>query len=206
MAFGTVTGTLTQNSRSWVEKTPQNEFYSDRIFELWPDAKCIHIIRDPRDNYVSYKRKHPEWNAKIFVWSWMRSTRTGMENQGRFGRDRYYLIYFEELLRDPEKVTRQMADFLNINWDESLLSPTRVGDSWRGNSMFDEKYQAISTDPIGRWQEKISSLELAILQAIAGKTMCALGYKIAETHIEDMSFMEKIKIWRERFVADIKDI
>ena len=206
MAFGSVTGLLSQESRCWVEKTPNNEFYSDKIFNLWPEAKCVHIIRDPRDNYVSYMRKHPEWSAKVFAWSWMRSTRAGMENQGCLGRDRYHLIYFEELLRNPEATTRQLADFLEIDWDESLLQPTRVGDSWRGNSMFDEKYKTISTDPIDRWKEKISPLELAVLQAIAGKTMHALGYEIAEIEMGKFSLGEKIQIWRERFVADLKDI
>lgn len=206
VAFGNVSGSLTEKSQHWVEKTPYNEFYVDQIYDLWPDAKCVHIIRDPRDNYVSYKRKQPGWDAKIFAWSWMRSTRAGVANQGRLGRDRYYQVYFEELLQNPEMETRRLADFLNIEWDESLLRPTRAGDSWRGNSMFNEKFQAISTDPIGRWKDKISPLELAILQAITGKTMNALGYELAETPIEEFSVLEKVRIWRERFVADIKNI
>ena len=111
VAFGNVSGSLTEKSQCWVEKTPYNEFHVDQIYDLWPDAKCVHIIRDPRDNYVSYKRKQPGWDAKIFAWSWMRSTRAGMANQGRLGRDCYYLVYFEELLQNPEIETRRLARF-----------------------------------------------------------------------------------------------
>lgn len=205
IAFGSVTGLLNEKSRLWVEKTPYNENYTDKIFDLWPKAKCVHIVRDPRDNFVSYIRKHPEWSAKVFAWSWMRSTQAGMENQGRLGRDKYHLIYFEELLRNPENVTHGLAEFLGIQWDEALLKPTRAGDSWRGNSMFDEKYQTISTDPIGRWRDKISSLDLAVIQAIGGKIMNAIGYELATTDMSDFSIIEKIRILRERLVAEIKD-
>jgi hypothetical protein len=47
---------------------------------------------------------------------------------------------------------------------------------------------------------------LAILQAIAGKTMHALGYELAKTDMGEFSVLEKFRVWRERIVADIKNI
>ena len=179
-AFGEVSGTLTEASHCWVEKTPYNEFYADKIYDWWPEAKCVHVVRDPRDNFVSYKRKQPGWDAKVFAWNWVRSTRAGSANQEKYGADRYLLIRFEDLLRNPDEGTRQMAAFLGLDWDESLLQPTRAGDSWRGNSMFDSQFKAISTDPIGRWKEMISPMELATLQAIAGHPMKTMNYDLAD--------------------------
>ena len=40
-------------TRYWVEKTPGNEEYFDSILDRFPNAKFIHIIRDPLDNLVS---------------------------------------------------------------------------------------------------------------------------------------------------------
>jgi len=204
LAFGRISGLLTGKSRYWVEKSPYNEFFSDKIFEWWPEAKCVHIIRDPRDNFVSYKRKHPGWNAKTFAWNWVRSTRTGLANQVRYGLDRYFMIRFEDLLQKPEFETQRLAELFNLEWDKSLMEPTRVGDSWRGNSMFGDKFDSISTDPIGRWKELISPMELAIVQAIAGKAMSAVGYELEDVSLEDFSCREKIKILRERVVARLK--
>ena len=165
----------------------------------------MHVIRDPRDNFASYKRKQPDWDAKIFTWDWVRSTPAGWANQAKFGADRYFVIQFEELLRNPEIETRRLAEFLGLDWDEALLQPTRVGDSWRGNSMFDDKFQAISTDPIGRWKELISIVDLAIVQAIAGRAMTAVGYELAEIPMEDLSSQEKVRVLRERAVARLKN-
>jgi hypothetical protein len=204
LAFGKVSGLLSEDSRCWVEKSPYNEFFAEQIFQWWPDARCIHIVRDPRDNFVSYQRKQPDWTAKVFAWNWVRSTRAGFENVKQFGENHYLLLRFEDLLREPQKVTHQMADFLDIPWHNNLLQPTRVGDSWRGNSMFEEKYQRISTDPIGRWKDLIKPFNLAMLQIISKKVMKTMDYALVGVELNLLSIQQRIRLWRERFVALVK--
>ena len=41
--------------KMWVEKTTSSEFYVAEIIKWFPNAKFIHIIRDPRDNFASLK-------------------------------------------------------------------------------------------------------------------------------------------------------
>jgi len=205
-AFGMVTGLLDEHSKHWVEKSPYNEVYAETIFQWWSDAKCIHILRDPRDNYVSYHRKQPDWSLKAFAWNWVRSAQAGLANRERYGCGRYLLIRFEDLLRNPEESMQQVAVFLGLSWDDALLQPTRVGDAWRGNSMFEQKYQAISTDPIGRWKKHINPFDLALLQTICGKVMSQVEYEIAAVSLQDLSFRERMRLWREKIVTAIKQI
>jgi len=196
-AFGKVSGVLNEGSQAWVEKSPYNEFYTEEIFNWWPEARCIHIVRDPRDNYVSYKRKQPSWTVRVFARNWVRSTQAGLANQAKYGGERYMLIRFEDLLMNPEAVTRDVARFLDLSWDEVLLQPTRAGDAWRGNSMFDETFQAISTDPIGRWKDLLEPYPLAMLQVICGKTMTRTAYNKAEIDDRDFTWKQRIGLWRE---------
>lgn len=203
-AFGMVSRLLTEESRWWVEKTPYNEFYADKIFDWWPVAKCIHIVRDLRDNFVSYQRKQPDWTAKVFAWNWVRSVQAGLANQEKFGSERYLIIRFEDLLRDPDAITHHIADFLDLPWHEALLRPTRAGDSWRGNSMFDNRYRAISTDPIGRWKTYLNQYDLGILQAIARRMMAAMSYNLVQVPKSDLSPLQKASIFREQIVARLK--
>jgi hypothetical protein len=200
-AFGEVSGSLTDKSRYWVEKSPYNEFYTEQIFNKWPEAKCIHIVRDPRDNYASYKVKHPSWTVKTFAKNWNRSTKTGLANQKAFGKDRYHIVRFEDLLRNPESETRNLAEFLNLEWDEALLQPTRVGAKWAGNSMFALTYKSISTDPIGRWKTKTSLSDLAILQTIAHKLMGEMGYAQEKIPMQAINRKDRLRILREKLIA-----
>ena len=206
LAFGRTTNLLTKNKRYWVEKTPYNELFTENIFKWWPRAKCIHIIRDPRDNFVSYERKHPEWTAKVFITNWNRSTRAGLDNLEKFGKEKYLIIRFEDLLTDPEEITREVANFLDIVWDNALLEPTRAGDDWQGNSMFAEKYRSISTAPIGRWKDLIDPFELEIIQIIGEEIIALYDYDIAEVDRKSMNLKQNLYLLGERFKKKLKQL
>lgn len=176
LAFGEVSGQLNEHTRYWVEKTPYNEWYVEDMFSFWPQAKCIHIIRDPRDNYLSYRRKHPHWSPEFFAENWNRFALQGLENQRTIGDDQYLIIRYEDLVKSPQESIRTLIDFLAIDYHEILLKPTRVGKSWWGNSMFNDKFQEISDDPVGRWHGNLSSLAAGIIMAKSGEGMSAFGY------------------------------
>ena len=203
-AFGCVTGLMSGESRYWVEKSPYNEFFTEQIFEWWPGACCIHIIRDPRDNFVSYQRKHPDWTAKQFAGNWVHSTQAGFDNQEKFGKERYHIIRFEDLVSEPRESMSAVAGFLNLPWDDALLRPTRVGDSWRGNSMFADRYQQVSTAPVGRWKEHILPFDLAILQAVCKPVMVQAGYALANVKLENLTFTQRTKLLKEGVLNQIK--
>jgi hypothetical protein len=180
LAFGQVSGQLGTQTRHWVEKSPYNEYYTDQIFEWWPAARCIHILRDPRDNYVSYRRKHPEWSAEFFAANWKRSTLAGMQNRERFGPERYYILRYEDLTHSPEEQLQKLKDFLQIEWNASLAAPTRAGEQWSGNSMFGgvaNEFNSISAAPVGRWKEKLSFGEALVIELRLGELLETCGYQ-----------------------------
>jgi hypothetical protein len=159
-----------------VEKSPYNEYYAEQIFTWWPDARCIHILRDPRDNYVSYRRKHPDWQPEFFAANWSRSTGSGLAARGRFGAERYLVLRYEDLAQSPEATLRQLTNFLHIDWDPSLAAPTRAGAQWAGNSMFSEQFQGISAAPVARWRAELSPGDAAVIEYMARSPMEQFQY------------------------------
>ncbi len=176
LAFGQVTDQLSSLSHYWVEKTPYNEQFTSQIYTWWPAAKVIHTVRDPRDNYASYYRKHTDWSPEGFALSWVHSTQAGLDNLELYGSQRYLLLRFEDLTSTPEVKLSQLCQFLGINDDPSLRQPVRSGKPWGGNSMFADQYTAISTAPVGRWTESLRPDEVATLELLAGPLMNKLGY------------------------------
>ncbi len=176
LAYGQVSGQLNHDSRWWVEKSPYNEYFADKIFQWWPEARCIHIVRDPRDNYVSYRRKHPDWSPEFFAANWKRSTQAGLQNRRLYGDERYTILRYEDLTRAPEEYLKTMVNFLGITWDPSLSAPTRAGEQWQGNSMFADQFQSISAAPVARWKEKLAPLDAAVIALANHPEMDSLGY------------------------------
>jgi hypothetical protein len=179
LAYGQVAGQITSSTHRWVEKTPYNEHYSAQIFAWWPAALMVHTVRDPRDNFASYRRKHSNWSPEAFAMSWVRSTQAGFDNLARYGADHYWMLCYEDLVVAPEARLRQLCQFLQINDDPSLRHPARGGKPWAGNSMFEDQFSTISAAPVGRWQETLSAEDAAALELVAAPWMRRLGYTLS---------------------------
>ncbi len=176
LAYGQAAGQAGPERRAWVEKSPYNEFFADQIFDWWPEARCVHILRDPRDNFASYRRKHPGWQAEFFARNWRRSTLAGVGNQARYGRGRYLILRYEDLTRTPQESLQQLTSFLGIDWNASLAAPTRAGAEWAGNSMFDDQFQGISAAPVSRWKAELSHSDAAVIEAMSAPAFQQTGY------------------------------
>ena len=205
LAFGRVTGKWTDASQRWVEKTPFNEHFAEQIYTWWPEALCIHTVRDPRDNYASYRRKHENWTARQFAASWRRSTREGLKHQKRYGKDRYMLVRYEDFTTAPEEMVQRLCDFMGISTDESMLKPTRGGEVWQGNSMFSEKFDSISSAPVGRWKNSLSLEELVTLETIDHPQMEALQYARSDSKLGDLPFASRLKVIQNSILITLKE-
>ena len=49
----------------WGDKTSYVERYTDPIFAAYPEARMIHMIRDPRDRYASAIKRWPKGKGKL---------------------------------------------------------------------------------------------------------------------------------------------
>jgi hypothetical protein len=173
--YGLVTEQI--NRKYWVEKTPLNEMFLRDAANLWPQMRAVYIVRDPRDNFTSYRKQrkkqvdaHGDENELYrlltiveFVGGWMESLRHWDSFSKRFPLKTLVLRYCD-LVQEPEKTTRQLCDFLQIDWTTSLLSPTRLGILWEGNSMHDTEFSGISDSSLGRYRTSLASSELYLLE------------------------------------------
>ena len=196
LAYGEVSGRLSEGSRRWVEKTPYNENFAGQIFAWWPEALCLHMVRDPRDNYVSYRRKHPDWSPETFARSWRRSTRAGIENQAKYGEKRYLIIRYEDFTSDPEGTISQVCSFLGIDDDPSLRNPTRGGQPWQGNSMFGDRFRGIGHSGVGRWHVSLPVRDCFVIETLASPAMRDMHYErttTSKTHVPPIVRLDTYK-------------
>lgn len=176
-AYMTQTGQT--HKRYWLEKSPGNELYL-RFPQAWyADWRFIYVVRDPRDAYLSYARKkkiegQPTLTVEQFVFDWMRSWQSWQQYhaQGQRG----LLIKFESLAESPDETMARLGRFLGIEPEPILLTPTRHGHLWQGNSMHGDKFSQISTKPIGRWRTELADGAVRVIEMYLGGWMDELGY------------------------------
>ncbi len=177
IAYGKVYGKISPDTIYWLEKTPYNEHFSKTIYHWWPEARCIHIVRDPRDNYLTYQRKHKGLLAEDFAIGWNSSLDAGIKNRDLFGDDRYLILRYEDLTNEPETSLQVLIDFLGISDDEILRIPTDNGIPWEGNSQFGDKFQGISNKPVGRWKRELDEENVNKIESICAEYLEDMGYE-----------------------------
>lgn len=177
-----------QTDKKWfVVKETSSEIFGHSLCEWFPESKFIHLVRDPRDNFAAlsagvenyYKPLGEEENEVLA--SMLSRGRIGMEIaeqlKWEFGTERFMSIRFEDVVQDTEAFMSEVCDFLNINYEPSLLIPTFMGNPTRGNSFEGIEMTHISPNHVGKWHDRIPEESAKIIEFHFKEQMKSYGYK-----------------------------
>lgn len=164
----------------WGDKSLHTEHAAARVFEEWPDARIVHMIRDPRDRFASVVKRYEKERKGIgaITGRWLRSVRRGNENVARYG-ERYMLLRYETLAGEPESTTRHLCDFLGLPFEPVMLTLQGVDEQRErgGNSSYGTMTPgAISTRSIGRYSDVLNAREIAFIEWMVGGEMAEFDY------------------------------
>ena len=95
------------------------------FFEVYPDGRLISVIRDPKSWFQSVKKRWPGRYTDVgqAASDWYRSARAMLWNKQQYG-DSVCLIQLEDLIGRTEAVMHILAELLDIEFDDILLTPT----------------------------------------------------------------------------------
>lgn len=107
------------------DKTPGYINHISLLKDIFPKAKFIHIIRDPRDYALSVRKA---WRKSIFraAENWF-ITLSKYREEGQ--NDDYIEVYYENLLQDPSETLKEICGFLSCNFTEDMLSLKRPAEN-----------------------------------------------------------------------------
>jgi acyl transferase domain-containing protein/pimeloyl-ACP methyl ester carboxylesterase/acyl carrier protein len=120
--------------RILVDKSPtyaNNREILERGEQLFADAKYIHLVRHPyaviesfarmrMDKLVSSGNSNP---YKLAESIWTNSNQNTLEFFEAIDPKRHYLVQYEALVTEPQKVMEGVCKFLNLDFDPAVLKP-----------------------------------------------------------------------------------
>lgn len=166
----------------FLEKTPKNEEHFDEIFRDFPEARVIHLVRDPRAVYLSNKRSdeyrmEPDFAAR----QWVKSLRHALRQVVKFGRaPQMMIVRYEDLVGRSQETLQTMCGFIGVDFHETLTRPTVYGNPWQGNAYGEGAASIYAIEPgkAQSWRAEISAEENAAIIAEARFEMSLLGYPL----------------------------
>lgn len=177
LAYAACTNNL--SAGMWVDKTPTNERFLQRIWQEMPNARIIHVVREPLATLSSRKVMEPSITLRAALRS-LKTSYTIAAGQAELSNERFYLLKYEELCQGPEAVINRLSTFLNIHHSEVLKNATVGGVAAKANSSFNAYTSAgeILRSTHQKGNAIFSPEETRLISAYLGNEARALGYSL----------------------------
>lgn len=150
------------------EKTPAHFRYVETLLSWFPEAKIIHMMRDPRGIFVSeWHRRQKEAQSfpyrqlkklpilmKLVILlqttiTWREGAQRCCESRKKYPLN-YYTQRFEGLVSDPESQVKELCAFIGVPFQLAMLEQSVV------SMGFQEKQTGFDSGAANRWKKHIT--------------------------------------------------
>jgi hypothetical protein len=138
----------------------------DRLRFLWPDARYIHLVRDPRDVARSVVQKG--WAGNVYQGSefWLNAESCWDSLVPHLTDGQAVEIRYEELVRRTEPVLVEVCRFIGVEYSDEMLE-------YRADA---PQYPPPDPNLVEQWKTKLPPREVALVELRTARLMEARGY------------------------------
>ncbi len=185
----------TKSIELYGDKHPIYSHFFKRMMRINPNAKLIHMVRDPRGTgsgqIITFNRKDALMVG--YLWSRYNKNLSGLK---AVYPNNYYLLKYEDLVLKPEETMKSLCHFLEIDFDEKMMA-------YRKNTvkLFEDYTKAITKkheslmkpiDPkiMEKWKTKLTKKQIEQLEFATYDVASELGYDFEKPNV---NFYTKLK-------------
>src|SRR5436190_2020238 len=120
------------------QKTPANRNHVSAIGSLFPHAKILITLRDPRailaaQIVLEKTRQTGRFSTYYVIAHWRIAAK--LARRVRHAKVPGLVVQYERLVNEPARTMEEVCGYLEIAFDpDTVLTPTKVGRFWSGNS------------------------------------------------------------------------
>lgn len=171
-------------------KFPVSVRHSIELSERFPNASILHLLRDPRATVASNQGKFKRGESPNRLDSrvpipvpdvlgdWLLSFHKILDTRRAWKVDRslkgegsYRTVRFEDTIRNPRSEIKSIADFLGLEFRESMLDVPMADSSFES-----ERKRGFDKSAIDRWKAHLDPLERKTIKLMLKGPMEEWGY------------------------------
>lgn len=156
----------------WGDKTPGYLQNISLLRHIYPRARFLHIIRDPRDYCLSVRKT---WKKNIFraADAWQKKIEEGRLQAKQLGSD-YKEIRFEDLLDNPELILPDICHFIDCAFDVRMLTLDQAAEYF-GDA---KGHTEILRTNKEKYEEQLTAAQIERIEEIVYPVAISLNYQI----------------------------
>ena len=166
----------------------------DRLTELWPDARFIHLVRDGRDvarSWIGMGWGGTVWNG---LNGWMEAEMAWERLKPKITPEQWIEIHYEDLIASPSEALTKVCEFIGVQFEQSMFDYAETF-----------PYDRPNPDLIQQWRHKLSTDEIQMIEAHAADLLVARGYELSGLPLIKLNALTRkqiqLKDWWGRFQA-----
>jgi hypothetical protein len=207
--FGAIVGDWVRRQDKAVtvvgEKTPHHVFRMPVILASLPEARFIHVVRDPRAVVPSLLEmpwvNEGVWGASM---RWRNSVEAARRHAAGLAADRFLEVRYEDLVADLPAVARRVAEFLGLAFDDRMLAPERHGARFvEAQAWHERSRRSLAKDVNQRRQAGLDPVRRRVIESVAGELLGSLGYPPPAPGDVPTAIAAERRIRLERLVASL---
>lgn len=169
------------------DKTPDYVRSIEALHNLWPSARFVHVIRDGRDvalSMMDWPKCHPKpgdfvtWREDRITTSalwWELNVRRGRQAGKSLGRELYYEVHYESLVRCPREESVALCEFLGVPYSDAMLRFYQTPAA--SDPGLETKWAHLPvTQGLRDWSAQLPPQDNERFEAAAGGLLDELGY------------------------------
>ena len=180
------------------EKTPDNIFVMREIAALLPEARYIHVIRDPRDTALSWRKTWfaPSQDFVVLGRAWRHHVDVGRAAGAVL--PHYIESRYEDLVLHPQTELPRLCEFLSVPYVPAMIDSgaqgaariarlqARLHTSGRLISREDRTSIHVNlarpplAERVGVWRREMSAADREAVERGAAPLLEALGYAVTD--------------------------
>jgi len=177
------------------EDSAMNWRFIPKFIKFYKNAKVIHIIRDPRSIFASWKKATYQ---KIDYWGCIFNCMDNMNNATIYSKTlpskNYLQVKFEDILNDPLYYSKKICKFLNIEHTKDMISPKKweklfekknADLGW--SSIEKKRMNGFYKNRINAWSKILDEEEIFTIQNLLKSQMITFNYKFKKVSSNYMS-------------------
>ena len=106
----------------------------------------------------------------------------GRDDGAAMGPQRYMEIKYEDLVLEPERLCREMCEFVGEEYNEAMLDPARHKEATyipghKAGRFHENIGKELLTERMTHWRKELSRQQLIVIEHLTGELMDSLGYE-----------------------------
>ncbi len=178
----------------WGDKTPSFFRKIDILFRLFPDAKFIHIVRDGRDAFDSFRKvDQTKNNSAVMAIDWDYKLFRIEKSFKKLPIDNRVTVRYEDLLEDTEKALRTICSVIGVDYEINMVNFYKAADNYIGAHHSKLIFSPVNKNNRYKWKKNLSLKELKVFNVLAGYYLKKYNYEVGVERVNLFDIMYLIK-------------